>query len=75
MNDGYLKAQREYDNQLPPSCEDEICEDEENSRREAHEAWLERKADEAREEQMIELGNNAKIGSDLDKFLDKHIEE
>lgn len=72
----YLKAQRQYDNQLPPgSDEDELTEDEENSRREAYEAWMESKADEAREERIIELGNKVKIGSDIDRFLDKHIEE
>lgn len=71
----YLKAQREYDNQLPSSCDEELSEDKENSRREAYEAWQENKADEDREERMIELGNKFKIGSDINRILDRHIEE
>jgi hypothetical protein len=44
-------------------------------KRQAYENWLENKADEAREERMIELGNQQKIGSNLDKFLGKGIKE
>ena len=110
-DNGYLKAQREYDNQLPPEAPDDVecpdCEgtgklqqsnccganvdsdilicsdckehcdlDEcercegtgnvniEKEKQQAYEEWLERKADEARDE--IE---DRKIGSDLDRFL------
>lgn len=100
-DNGYSKAQREYDNQLPPSDNTEDCLDcegagvieieedgnlveipcdtcdgtgqidIEESKREAYEEWLENKADEARYEQS----QDQKIGSDIDKFTDKHIEE
>jgi hypothetical protein len=52
--DSYLKAQREYDNQLPDDMEDE---EESRSRQEALEEYYERKSDEDREERMIEAIN------------------
>jgi DnaJ-class molecular chaperone len=81
-DNGFNKAQRDYDNQLPPEPESEItcpeckgtgcmavlgdtaeCEvckgegtiiDDGRARQEELEAYLENKADEAREERMIE---------------------
>lgn len=50
-DNGYLKAQRAYDAMLPD--QQELEEDEEQSRREAHEDYLERKAEEARDEELI----------------------
>jgi DnaJ-class molecular chaperone len=42
-------------------------------RAKAYQEYLEKKADEARDESLLESGQ--KIGSDADRFLDKHIEE
>ena len=51
-DNGYLKAQREYDAQLPPSCEDSRQDDEDY---EGYEAEMERRADQDREDRMMEL--------------------
>ncbi len=66
-DNGYLKAQRAYDAMLPD--QQELEEDEENSRREAYEDYLERKADEAREETLIErMEQQRKLNPSSDKY-------
>jgi len=121
-DNGFNKAQRAYDNQLPPEddeyedcpecegtgevllsdccgaeidsdimvctkckehCGCSVC-DECNGtghinltvkKREAYEEYLEKKAEEARYEQLMEQQNDMKTGSDTDRFLDRGIEE
>jgi DnaJ-class molecular chaperone len=86
-DNGFDRAQAQYDAQMPPEdnriecpdCEEtgkvdgEVCPRcggdgyiDDTNKAEAYEEWMERKADEARDEQAIEHG---KIGSDTDKFL------
>ena len=83
-DNGMARAQREYDNMLPPEdnriecpdCEEtgrvdgEICPRcdgdgyiDNTGKQEAYEEYLERKADEARDESI------EKIGSNTDRFL------
>ena len=87
-DNGYIKAQRAYDNQLPPDDDWEDCDEcggtgklpdpadlegdeiecpscegkkgisPSEARREAYEDYLERKAEEARDEELIERHNN-----------------
>lgn len=60
-DNGYMKAQRAYDAMLPD--QDELEEDEEQSRKEAYEDYLERKAEEARDEELIERSHKLDIHS------------
>lgn len=62
--DNYLKAQKEYDNQLP---EDEIEHQEMLS---ARQEYLEERADRLRDQEIDD--RIEKTGSNIDKFLDKH---
>ena len=59
-NDNYLKAQREYDNQLPEDFYEE-SEEESRSRQEALEEYYERKADQDREDRYIESLNSGAL--------------
>lgn len=93
FNNGFDKAQRDYDRQLPPGSDDddETCPDCEGSgeypegcvcekcdsagvisKKAAYVAWLEGRAD-----MLMDLAKDEprKIGSDIDRYLDKHPED
>ena len=58
-DNGMARAQQQYDNQLPPEDEegDGDYKEENASRAEAYEEWLEKKADMSREESLAELND------------------
>ena len=53
-DNGFARAQRAYDNQLPP---DDEWDEEQNRKREAYENHLEDMADEERDRKLIESNN------------------
>lgn len=71
FNNGFDKAQRDYDRQLPE--EDEF--DMEEETRSRAEALLEREL--AKADMLMDLAKDEprKIGSDIDRFLDKYPED
>jgi len=70
-DNGFDKAQRDYDNQLPE--EDEF--DMEEETRSRAEVLLEREL--AKADMLMDLAKDEprKIGSDIDRYLDKHPED
>lgn len=70
MHNGFDKAQRDYDRQLP---EEDYMSDEEETRS-RNEAMLERQLAKADMQRDIDKGD-MKIGYDIDRYLDKHPED
>lgn len=70
MNNGFDKAQRDYERMLPE--EDDVSDEEETRSR--NEAMLERQLAKADMQRDIDKGD-MKIGSDIDRYLDKHPED
>lgn len=69
MNDKLYEAQKQYDNQLPDDIEEQLLEEQ---RREAYLEWMEQKGEDERMESMRATG---RIGSDIDRALERYIEE
>lgn len=77
MNNGFDKAQRDYDRQLPPGYDDDDDDefDMEEETRSRAEVKLEREL--AKADMLMDLAKDEprKIGSDIDRYLDKHPED